>query len=85
VTRATNQSKAIGRIGGNVDVTSAAGFDMQAKLVGNAISAATTTSVAGGCRSANPTPSPISTLRSTSPSGQGGSIHAAQTITSWHF
>jgi hypothetical protein len=46
---ALNTSQATGRIGGNVDIVSAGGFDMQAKLVGHAIGAATGTNVGGRC------------------------------------
>ncbi len=80
VTRATNQAQAIGRIGGNVDVTSAAGFDMQAKLIGNAISAATTTAVAAGASFSESNTFADFDAAVDFTSGEGGSIHAAQTV-----
>ncbi|TIT96338.1 MAG: hypothetical protein E5W55_11320 [Mesorhizobium sp.] len=79
ITRATNQSQVIGRIGGNVDVTSAAGFDMQAKLVGNSISAATSLT-AGAIAISNSNTFSDFDASIDFTSGQGGSIHAENSV-----
>jgi len=79
VSTANNSSEATARIGGNVDITSAAGFDMQARLIGDATGAASGTNA--GLAAINTARTDVDFDASVDfTTGQGGSIAATQSI-----